>query len=545
LPSSSRSIQQDYEMELPCALAPAPAGFGSCQDTATMKDEHSLLDINPDAITNGGPAMQLVNGVTGDSASNSSSLDSSSGSGGSELSSSSSSSDSESAAEEELEQPTVKCSNTKSRTVSWVDSQVSDHHHQQQQQQQLEVQQRQQLEELAVAAAAANGTKESLGSYLAHPALGRPSQQQQHVSGSRLAGLTTSHPALKPFSSEQRSAPHPVQQPNKYKAHKSAGDLLKVAAAAAAGTPTVTALHLVEQEQHHRRVKRHSSSRSMPARLLPVSMATTPQGSSSSLSDGADSGLPDAASAAPHQYLRCMLQLFGCSRHFQQRQLFVTLVMSVLSGCPDMLSSEQQGQLLDRLEALATDAVPGVRYAVAAAMADVQQQAAQLLQTGTSSTPGQASQQSVGHAAAGTEGAFLPCDCLTASTEQEAAPQRLDSYHDYVRQLAECSRVVGGQQRQQCMGKGAADVPRGEQRRDDEGIAAAAADSGGGGTGTCEKAAITPLDASSPEALATDAIAAAAAATAAPGPELEWLVKLVKCQQFERLMVAVLTPGPL
>eukprot|EP00775_Hariotina_reticulata_P013021 gene13021-13150_t len=338
-----------------------------------------------------------------------------------------------------------------------------------------------------------------------------------------------SHPAL----SQQRSAPYPVQQPNKYKAHKSAGDLIKVAAAAASGTPVAAGMQITEQQQAHRRIKRQSSSSSMPARLMPLSAAATPHGSSSSLSDGADYGLPDAANAAPHEYLPCLLQVFGCSRHHQQRQLFVTLVMSLLSGCPDMLSQAQQGQLLDRLEVLATDAVSGVRYAVAAAMADVQQQAAQLLQAGTSTAAGLDSQDRVQQQ---PDQGLQTCACLNGSTGQEAVQPRLDSYHNYVKQLAECSRIRY-QQCQQCLGEKAAAPHRDGQGKLGQGTAPQEG-GGGGAADACGQASGTPPDASYDEAPESDAIAAVAT-----DAEPQWLLKLANCQQFERLMLAALSPS--
>jgi hypothetical protein len=89
-------------------------------------------------------------------------------------------------------------------------------------------------------------------------------------------------------------------------------------------------------------------------------------------------GLPLPAHAAPHQYLPVLVEYFGCSSSHQQRQLFVPLAMGLLACCHKCLSCSQQAVLLDRLEALAHDSVPGVRYAVAAALADVRVQAAAL-----------------------------------------------------------------------------------------------------------------------------------------------------------------------
>jgi hypothetical protein len=97
-----------------------------------------------------------------------------------------------------------------------------------------------------------------------------------------------------------------------------------------------------------------------------------------SSSGGWTGSLPQPAHAAPNQYLPVLIEFFGCSSSHQQRQLFVPVVMGLLACCHRVLSCAQQAVLLDRLEALAHDNVPGVRYAVAAALADVRAQAAAL-----------------------------------------------------------------------------------------------------------------------------------------------------------------------
>jgi hypothetical protein len=105
-------------------------------------------------------------------------------------------------------------------------------------------------------------------------------------------------------------------------------------------------------------------------------------------SDGC--GLPQPMDAAPHQYLPVLLHFFGCSPSHQDRQLFVLLAMGLLSSCHDSLTCAQQAALLDRLEALAGDRVPGVRFAVVRALEGVRAQAAALA---PGSSPQQQQQQ--------------------------------------------------------------------------------------------------------------------------------------------------------
>lgn len=209
--------------------------------------------------------------------------------------------------------------------------------------------------------------------------------------------LYAMHPAMMPVGalsaaaavSGSSSAPLPVPASQRRTVRtraQSTGDLLRLQHAnVAASNP----------EDHHTGslrgqgvVGRFQQQHGVHARHLPDSLPNTllaADGNSSddeaarhSSSGGWAAGLPEPALAAPNQYLPVLLEYFGCSSSHQQRQLFVPLVMGLLACCHNVLSCAQQAVLLDRLEALAHDAVPGVRYAVAAALADVRAQAAAL-----------------------------------------------------------------------------------------------------------------------------------------------------------------------
>jgi hypothetical protein len=150
-----------------------------------------------------------------------------------------------------------------------------------------------------------------------------------------------------------------------------------------------------------------------------------------SSSGGWTGGLPQPAHAAPNQYLPVLVEFFGCSSSHQQRQLFVPVVMGLLACCHKVLSCAQQAVLLDRLEALAHDSVPGVRYAVAAALADVRAQAAALTgqQQQQQQQEGTQDEQEQHQEDAAQEGvqADSQQSSLDARAAQEAAGQQVDS----------------------------------------------------------------------------------------------------------------------
>lgn len=294
---------------------------------------------------------------------------------------------------------------------------------------------------------------------------------------------------------------------------KSTGDLLKVEAAQ-------------QQQQQHKRCK---SSFSMPASQQPpasVGSSSSSNSSSSSRRDGFDPALPEPGIAAPHQYVACLLSYFGCSSNFQQRQLFVPLVMSILSACHDKLTCDQATQLLDRLEGLATDAVPGVRYAVAVALQHLRQHAAALL-----NGQQQQHQRNDVHGAVTQAQQPKPSEssCSAGAVGDETAKQQLeadvavslDSYASYVKELA--SRSITSQQ---------ADSAKG--------IAAAGRAAGG-------SADADDCNLNSGSVVCSPACAVCGVLPAHGNDDgLEWLRKLCSCQQLERLMgVVALTTGPL
>jgi hypothetical protein len=322
---------------------------------------------------------------------------------------------------------------------------------------------------------------------------------------------------------------------------KSAGDLLKVEAAAAA---------------KHASIKRRHSSTSMPGRVHPP----PPVVSSSSLGSCADgdydASLPEPSSAAPYQYVTCVLNFFGCSRQHQQRQLYVPLLMGMLAACHDRLSCEQAGQLLDRLEVLAADNVPGVRYAVAAALHSLRLQAAAQLQQ-QQDMPAPCQQQSseqqleqqAGHAAAGEEAG--------SGADAEAAAQDVtDSYHRYVKQLAARSgssssgpAAVNVLAAAGCCPAAADGAAQAEQElgnsSDAPAAAAASAGSKGQGGDGVQPAGDAASFSKQPQQPRECCGVCAAAGSGDASPGLEWLVKLSCCQQLERLMgVVVLTTAP-
>jgi hypothetical protein len=325
---------------------------------------------------------------------------------------------------------------------------------------------------------------------------------------------------------------------------KSAGDLLKVEAAAAA---------------RHASIKRRHSSNSMPGRVQPPPPVVSSSSLGSCVDGDYDASLPEPSSAAPYQYVTCLLNFFGCSRQHQQRQLFVPLVMGMLAACHDRLSCEQAGQLLDRLEVLAADNVPGVRYAVAAALHSLRlQAAAQLQQQQHMPAPCQQHgsqqqlEQQAGEAAAAAEEAGSGADAETAAQDVS------DSYNRYVKQLAARSGSSSGSPaavdavgaaRSLAAAPAAEGAAQPEQEQGDisDAPAAAAASAGSqvqGEEGEQPAGAAASFSKQQQQPRECCGVCAdAGSGEASPG--LEWMVKLSCCQQLERLMgVVVLTTGP-
>lgn len=199
--------------------------------------------------------------------------------------------------------------------------------------------------------------------------------------------LYAMHPAMMPVgaltaaSAASGSRPVPVTKqralPNRA---RSTGDLLRLQSTVSSSDPEESTLGAPHRGNVAGRFRAQHTARRLPDSLpsgLLASSSDDDFGRHSS-AGGWAGGLPLPAHAAPHQYLPVLVQYFGCSSSHQQRQLFVPLAMGLLASCHKCLSCSQQAVLLDRLEALAHDSVPGVRYAVAAALADVRVQAAAL-----------------------------------------------------------------------------------------------------------------------------------------------------------------------
>jgi hypothetical protein len=289
--------------------------------------------------------------------------------------------------------------------------------------------------------------------------------------------------------------------------------------------------------------------------------------SSSSLGSCADgdydASLPEPSSAAPYQYVTCLLNFFGCSRQHQQRQLFVPLVMGMLAACHDRLSCEQAGQLLDRLEVLAADNVPGVRYAVAAALHSLRLQAAAQLQQQQQEMPAPCQQhgsQQLLEQQAGDAAAAAAEEAGSGGDVETAGQDVVDSYNRYVKQLAARSgsssgghaAVDGaGAARSTAAAAAAADgaaLPEQQQGDRMDTPAAAAAPSAGvkvqGGDHVQPAGAAASFSEQQQQPRECCGVCAAAG-TSNGSPGLEWLVKLSCCQQLERLMgVVALTTGP-
>lgn len=199
--------------------------------------------------------------------------------------------------------------------------------------------------------------------------------------------LYAMHPAMMPVgaltaaSAASGSRPVPVTKqralPNRA---RSTGDLLRLQSTVSASDSEESTLGAPHRGDVAGRFRAQHRGRRLPDSLpsgLLASSSDDDFGRHSSAGDWAG-GLPQPAHAAPHQYLPVLVQYFGCSSSHQQRQLFVPLALGLLASCHKCLSCSQQAVLLDRLEALAHDSVPGVRYAVATALADVRVQAAAL-----------------------------------------------------------------------------------------------------------------------------------------------------------------------
>jgi hypothetical protein len=196
--------------------------------------------------------------------------------------------------------------------------------------------------------------------------------------------------------------------------------------------------------------------------------------------------------------------------------------MGILSACYDKLTCEQASDLLDSLEYLATDTVPGVRYAVAAALQHLKRHAVALFHgqlqkhqhhaTGVALLDVERQQQKQQ-----SRESYTAHDAANEQ-QQPAGAAAVDSYAAYVQQLASRS--------------GSVSCRRGHVGQASAGQASPPADATPEGQGSlcspaCAVCGVLPWDA---------------------GDEggLEWLRKLCCCQQLERLMgVVALTTGPL
>lgn len=513
--SSSGRSSFEMELDLPSALAPAPvAAAQAAAQPATAAV--SAVPVPPSYSAH--PALgRVISSSLGSLGNGSSSLLAGGGSSGSSSESDSSSLGGDS----DDEEPATGSSMAQHQQPPPPQQQQEGASNPQHQEQQPEEQQHTSEQDQQCAE-----TGFTLASFFVTPqrqqeeqaSQPQPVQQQRYLASTvHPAMMPIGHPAMLPVGTKQQQQHHhatprpsglpavpraalPAQQAKALKA-KSAGDLLKVEAAA-------------------QRIKRHHSSNSMPGRTLPAPGVVSSSNSSSCFDTDFDPRLPDPSTAAPHQYVSCLLNFFGCSPQHQQRQLFVPLVMGMLAACHDRLSCEQAAQLLDRLEVLATDAVPGVRYAVAAALQDVKLQAAQLQQ-----------QSGAGKELSSQQEAAAAAPTLSIVTVQaDGSQQSLDSYQSYVKQLAarSCTPRAVQQQQQQVW----------EAQAGGAGVDGSTLTASGGQQGAAGAA-----DAVDEQGCkASTCTCGVAVGDAAPG--LEWLVKLSSCQQLERLMgVVALTTG--
>jgi len=353
--SCSSSFDGFDELELPSALAPAPAG---CFTAHTDSGDDSDGAAAAEAVDSGSSGLSSSSSHSSDSADAHGSASSSSDESGSDSSDSDSDSDEEHDSSSSSHRWRGTMPEYQPESGLGQGSSSSSSH------------------QGTPSAGAADRASAEGSSGLDVPASSTAAAPQRP--------LHTMHPAMMPvgtlsaaaaaLSSAPRAVPAAKRRPMPNRA-RSTGDLLRLHNRSTAASDDdaghlqhAGALRFTQQQHGARQL-----ADSLPTSLLAIDPGSDDEAAHSSCWR---SSLPQPAHAAPHQYLPCLVEYFGCSSSHQQRQLFVPLVMGLLACCHKTLSCAQQAVLLDRLEALAHDSVPGVRYAVAAALSGVKVQAA-------------------------------------------------------------------------------------------------------------------------------------------------------------------------